>query len=118
MLRQKGFKVENTGYFVYANAVRDKKMFDGKLEFVMTLIDYVGDDGWIDGTLASIKETLESEKIPPVGKDCDYCTYREFVGKKLLKKHQENNTPKARGSAEKVTAKSQKVSKNETGTLF
>ena len=118
LLRQKGFKVSNTGYFVYANAGRDKKMFDGKLEFVLTLIAYVGDDSWIEGTLSSIKETLESEEIPPVGKDCDYCTYREYVGKKLMKKHQENNTPKVSGREEGEQVKSKKVSKNETGTLF
>ncbi len=112
LLRQNGFKVSNTGYFVYANAGRDKKAFDGKLEFELTLIAYVGDDSWIEGTLVRIRETLESEEIPNVGQDCDYCTYREFAGKKLLKKYNKENN-KIIKKDEKVTNK-----KSETGTLF
>jgi CRISPR/Cas system-associated exonuclease Cas4 (RecB family) len=121
LLRQNGFKVSDTGYFVYANASRDEEAFDGKLEFEITLIPYTGDDNWIEGALADIKKTLESEEIPPVGEDCDYCTYREFAGKKLLKKHREQVVD---SSSKKTSAKSTKkeVEKNgkiaETESLF
>lgn len=111
LLRQNGFKVSDTGYFVYANASRDEEAFDGKLEFEITLIPYTGDDGWIEGTLLDIKKTLESEKIPDVGDDCDYCTYREFAGKKLLEKHKGEISPPARN------ARAGKKS-GESGTLF
>ena len=84
LLRQNGFKVSDTGYFVYANADRDKEAFDGKLEFEITLVPYTGSDSWIEGALADIKKTLNSENIPGKGEDCDYCAYREFAGKKLL----------------------------------
>ncbi|MDB5188329.1 MAG: hypothetical protein JWO50_849 [Candidatus Kaiserbacteria bacterium] len=84
LLRNKGFKVSNTGYFVYANASKDRKAFDGKLEFAVTLIAYTGDTSWIEPTLLNIKACLDSEEIPKADISCDYCLYREFAGKALL----------------------------------
>jgi CRISPR/Cas system-associated exonuclease Cas4 (RecB family) len=77
LLRRNGFKVSDTGYFVYANGIKDKEAFDGKLEFEVTLIAHKGDDLWVEKTLTKIKECLEGEALPPVGDDCDYCRYRE-----------------------------------------
>ena len=84
LFRQNGFKVSDTGYFVYANAGRDKKAFDGVLEFELTLVPYKGDDSWVEQTLLDIKKTLDSESLPAASPECDYCLYRETVGKKLL----------------------------------
>ena len=84
LLRRKGFIVSSTGYFVYANASKDRAAFDGKLEFDVTLISYIGDDSWIEPTLFNIKDCLDSEAIPPANSTCDYCLYREFAGKALV----------------------------------
>ena len=81
LLRKSGFEVSDTGYFVYANASKDKKAFDGKLEFEVTLIPYVGDASWVDGTLLDIKKCLENTDIPEASTDCDYCTYRDAAGR-------------------------------------
>lgn len=37
LLRQNGYKVSDTGYFVYCNGDTDKEAFDGKLEFNILL---------------------------------------------------------------------------------
>jgi hypothetical protein len=87
LLRQKGFTVSNTGYFVYANAYNDKEAFDGKLEFEVTVVPCEGDTAWIDETLPRIKETLDSDTIPPTGQNCEFCPYREAAGKKLMVLH-------------------------------
>ena len=84
LLRQRGFNVSDTGYFVYANASKDREAFDGKLEFEVTLIPYTGNADWVEPTLLDIKKTLDTDELPPVGTDCDYCTYREYAGKKLM----------------------------------
>ncbi len=84
LLRRNGFKVSNTGYFVYANASKDEKAFDGKLIFDVTLIPYEGSDSWVESTLKQIKQVLENPQVPSPSKDCDYCRYRESAGKKLL----------------------------------
>jgi CRISPR/Cas system-associated exonuclease Cas4 (RecB family) len=84
LLRQNGLKVSDTGFFVYANAGKDKEAFDGVLEFEVTLIPYKGDDSWIEKALSDIKKCLDSEALPERAENCDYCIYRETVGKKLM----------------------------------
>ena len=79
LLRQNGFVVSDTGYFVYCNGRRDAKAFDGKLEFEVTLIPYKGSDKWIEKTLKDIRSCLQSPTMPAFAPDCDYCTYREAV---------------------------------------
>jgi hypothetical protein len=78
LFRQNGFTVSNTGYFVYANGIKDRKAFDGRLEFDVTLIPYVGSDRWIEPTLMQIKKTLEGP-LPLQGDGCDHCRYRGAV---------------------------------------
>lgn len=82
LLRQNGYKVSNTGYFVYCNGKTDKKAFDGKLEFDVTLIAYEGDDSWIEKTIFDIYKCLNSDKIPEADPDCDYCSYIDSVKSK------------------------------------
>lgn len=84
LFRRNGFTVSDTGYFVYANASKDREAFDAKLEFEVTLIPYTGDDSWVEPTLFDIKACLESSELPTPSEGCDYCRYREAAGKKLL----------------------------------
>ena len=77
LLRQNGYKVSDTGYFVYCNGNADRGVFDDKLEFDVTLIPYSGDCGWIEGTLNAIHDCLNSDEVPPASEECDYCAYRE-----------------------------------------
>ncbi|MEX0931594.1 MAG: PD-(D/E)XK nuclease family protein [Candidatus Paceibacterota bacterium] len=85
LLKQNGFSVSDTGYFVYANGRKDRKAFDGKLEFSVTLVPYTGDASWIDDTLLRIKKTLDSDVVPDPGEDCDYFAYRKSVRDVILK---------------------------------
>lgn len=77
LLRQKGLKVSDTGYWVYANGMADKEAFDAKLEFEVTLIAYEGRDDWVEGVLKLAHACLEADETPEPTKDCDYCLYRE-----------------------------------------
>lgn len=79
LLRQNGFAVSDTGYFVYTNARLDVDGFDDKLEFNTKLIPYTGDDGWVEPTITQMKQCLEGE-MPPIGTaamggPCEFCTY-------------------------------------------
>ncbi len=87
LLRNNGFTVSDTGYFVYANASSDKEAFDGQLEFEVTVVPSTGKSDWIDDILPKIKEVLDAGILPPSGKDCEYCPYREAAGKKLQAVH-------------------------------
>lgn len=85
LFRQNGFKVSKTGYFVFANASKNRPKFDGKLEFEMTLVSYDGDDSWVEPTLFEIKKCLDSDQIPASGEGCEYCQYRELISQQLKK---------------------------------
>lgn len=76
LLRNNGFSVSDTGYFVYANGDKDKDAFDGKLEFNVQIIPYKGNDNWIEGVLSEMKRCLNSDIIPHAGDKCEYCLYR------------------------------------------
>lgn len=82
LLRNNGFKVKNTGYFVYTNADLTADGFADTLQFKTKIIDYEGNDAWIEKTIMNIKKCLDSDTIPPVGKNvmepskpCEYCDY-------------------------------------------
>ncbi len=92
LFRQNGFKVSPIGYFFYVNGKSDAKAFDAKLEFDLKLIPYSGSDAWVEPALLDLKEMLMGEAIPAIGTSfgggpCDFCTYREAAGKKLLEIH-------------------------------
>lgn len=79
LLRQNGFKVSDTGYFVYTNGRMDLDAFNNKVEFRTKIIPYTGSDAWVESTLLEIKECLEGD-MPAIGRaamggDCDFCTY-------------------------------------------
>lgn len=74
LLSKNGFKVSDTGYFVYANGQRDRESFDGKLEFDIKLIPYTGNTEWIEGTLKEMKECLDGD-LPKSNPNCEYCNF-------------------------------------------
>jgi len=79
LLRQNGFKVSDTGYFVYANGRMDLDGFFNKVEFRTKIIPYTGSSDWIDKTLPQMKKCLEGD-MPPVGRavmggSCEHCMY-------------------------------------------
>lgn len=87
LLRQNGYNVSDTGYFVYANGSSAPDLFNNTLTFETTLVPCIGDTSWIEPTLDEIKECLESDVIPKVGAQCEFCPYREACGKKLQEMH-------------------------------
>lgn len=93
LFRQNGFKVSNTGYFVYCNGRRDKEAFDGKLEFDVKVIPYTGSDVWVDKTIVDMKKCLMSDDIPDPNPDCDFCKYRCAI-RDIIKIWQESKVNK------------------------
>jgi len=79
LLRQNGFRVSKTGYFVYTNARIDVDDFSDRLEFRTKLIPYTGNDGWVEPTLEEMKVCMDGD-MPPVGVSlmggvCEHCEY-------------------------------------------
>lgn len=95
LLRQNGFAVSDTGYFVYANGRLDLDGFNDRIEFITKVIPYAGDDSWLEPTLLKMKKCMDSDKMPApgnsiMGGDCEFCAYArartELTVKHLQKK--------------------------------
>lgn len=76
LFRKNRFTVSSTGYFVYCNGLTDREAFDGRLEFDIKLIPYIGDDSWIEHAITQAWECLQSDELPQPNVQCDYCAYR------------------------------------------
>jgi hypothetical protein len=90
IMRQNGFSVSDVGYFLFVNG--DQHFVDGMLEkdrdkanmsFEVQLIEYKGDDSWVERKIMDLKDCLIKPSCPdhsisgfgPKGdKECDYLT--------------------------------------------
>lgn len=79
LLRQNGFDVSDTGYFVYTNGRLDLDGFFDKIEFRTKIIPYTGSSEWVDSTIVDMKACLESEMpavgVAAMGGECEHCAY-------------------------------------------
>lgn len=102
LLRANGFKVSDTGYFVYTNARIDVDGFADQLEFTTKLIPYEGSDEWVEPTLVKMKKCLDNDEMPPVGEaamggTCDFCEYAK-ARTELTLGHLNGKKPKAKST--------------------
>lgn len=79
LLRQNGFAVSDTGYFVYTNGRIDLDGFNDRVEFRTKLIPYTGNADWVEPTLQQMKDCMEGD-MPNIGTaamggPCEFCTY-------------------------------------------
>ncbi len=88
IMRQNGFSVSDVGYFVYVNG--DQHFEDGMLDndidqavmrFDVQMIEYIGNDSWVEQAIHDLKACLDSDECPehatsgfgPKGdKQCEY----------------------------------------------
>ena len=77
LLRNNGFKVSDTGFFVYCNGIKQKDRFDEKLDFKISLLDYKGNGDWIEKTLENLVKLLNQREIPRYSVDCKHCDYQK-----------------------------------------
>jgi hypothetical protein len=79
LFRKNGFKVSDTGYFVYCNADTNGDNFADLLNFDITLLPYTGNDMWIEDAIHKIYELLVLDKMPKASENCEYCSYTKAV---------------------------------------
>jgi len=77
----KKYNISDVGYFVYCNGKKDRKAFDGKLEFDIELIPYKGNDDWVEDKIIKAHECLMGDNIPEMAENCDFCCYRKEIKK-------------------------------------
>lgn len=77
LLRQNGFSVSPTAYFVFARVNKGSGFEETKLSFDIFVEPYRGDDAWIPGALIEAKKVYDMESPPEAHPECEYCLYRE-----------------------------------------
>ena len=84
LLRQNGFDVSPTAYWLYCTGIPDAPAFNKRVEFRTALIPYEGDTGWIEPVLLELKAALDAEELPASSESCEICSYFE---KRVLYSH-------------------------------
>jgi len=83
LLRKNGFKVSDTGYFVYANANAAAESFNHCLRFSINVLPYTGSDEWIEPVIEAAHACLLEEKAPAPHEACEWCHYRDKAEKSM-----------------------------------
>ncbi len=78
LLRQNGFEVSPTGYFVFAQVNKSNGFGNGvaSLSFDLYVEPLQGDDSWVEHTVMNAKKTFDKEEAPAATPTCDYRGYR------------------------------------------
>lgn len=76
LFKKNDFPVSPVGYFVFANAGKNRPTFDGRLEFELSIIPHRGDDSWVEPTLLKIKQALNADELPAQSPTCEHCEFR------------------------------------------
>jgi len=84
LLRQHGFKVSNTGYFLYCNGMVNRTTFDNRLDFETELIPYEGNDDWVDIAINEISECLQKDYAPEMSDSCEHCSFARAKVSKMV----------------------------------
>jgi len=80
LLKQNGFDVSDTGYFVYATGTQDRDGFNDKVDFETHVFPHHGSSDWVEQVLLDLKKCLDSDIMPSVGTaamggECEHCAY-------------------------------------------
>ena len=75
LLKEMGFSVCKTSYFLVCNADRSAEGFFGKLDFSETLIPYNWNADWMPTELDKMLNVLNSNKLPFSNESCENCAY-------------------------------------------
>jgi CRISPR/Cas system-associated exonuclease Cas4 (RecB family) len=89
LLRQNGYEVSPTGYFVFARVDKGGGFSEGNgggkgtLPFHIFVESYAGNDGWVEDAIVRARRTIDSSTPPVAGSECEYCAYREAGQKEV-----------------------------------
>ncbi len=77
LLRQLGYQVSKTAYWLYETARNDADAFNQQLVFDARLISHEGDTDWVEPTLHEIKAALDASELPAASATCEMCKFVE-----------------------------------------
>jgi CRISPR/Cas system-associated exonuclease Cas4 (RecB family) len=78
LLLMNGYKVSQTGYFIFVKVNKGNGFVQGKLSFDLFLEPQQGDNSWVEGALVTAKEILRGP-IPQQKQNCLYCQFAKVA---------------------------------------
>jgi CRISPR/Cas system-associated exonuclease Cas4 (RecB family) len=79
LLRKNKLDVSDIGYFVYCNGDKQRAAFENKVHFKVSVLEYRGEESWIESTIREMKKLLDQHNIPDFTENCNYCTYTQDI---------------------------------------
>ena len=83
ILRNMGFKVSDTTYFMVCNGEKTNDFFENRIDFKTVLVPYKSDPSWIPNKIIDMKKTLDSKDVPEYNVNCESCAYL-YCSKKIV----------------------------------
>jgi len=80
VMREMGFEVSDTFYFLVCNTNRKADGFFGKLDFEEVLVPYRWNAQWIPEKVSEVINCLNSDDIPKSNIACKNCAYARQRG--------------------------------------
>ena len=77
LLKQMGFDVDKTSYFLVCNANRERKDFNKVMHFDEYLIPYQWNTEWVEDKIDEMINIMNSYEIPTANPCCRNCAYSE-----------------------------------------
>ena len=111
ILRRKGFDVSDVSYFLYVDGLH--KDIDGMInsdpahatmQFATSILEYSGDDAWVEPELFAVKKTLMDGKILVHAKDCEYGNFIESLDSVRSRSMRQGSVPLALEPSAEATA--------------
>jgi len=75
LLRQNGYRVSDTGYFLFAKVDKSKKFVAGQLHFDLLLEPCRGGGDWVEEKILEARSCYDAATAPEPKKDCEHCEY-------------------------------------------
>jgi len=79
LLRKNGLPISDNAYFLFAQVDKDREVFENALHFNSTLIEYKGDDSWVDVAIHQAIEILQTDTVPDADPECEHCAFCAHV---------------------------------------
>jgi RecB family exonuclease len=79
LLRRNDFDVSDVGYFLFVNADTGREHFNGELKFKLQIIEYMGNDDWVEEAIGYAHDCLVDDQIPDPQEECEWCQYNAAI---------------------------------------
>lgn len=91
ILRRKGFRVSDIGYFLYVDGqhlnesgmLELDRPFNANMKFNVAIIPYKGDDCWVEDALIDAKACLTLSTCPDHSEECEFGSFINLVNMAL-----------------------------------